>query len=399
MITNFRSHYNEQFSEEKYQKFLEFVSTSYNHTPAFRISETPVFLPKGLKKQLEQACEEISDVICSPDFKEKTKNAIKDPKLVVPNEDEHAKFIAMDFGICHDQNGEPIPQLIEVQGFPSLYFFQLHLGESFRKFFDIPNQLTSFFGGLTKEAYVDLLRKEIVGGCKPENVILLEIEPEKQATRIDFLVTEKYLGIKVLCLSKVIKEGKDLYYLDENGSKIEIKRIYNRVIFDELTQRTDFKYEFKLNEPINAEWVGHPNWFFKISKYIMPLLRSPYVPECFYLSDVKNNYPADLENYVLKPLYSFAGSGVKLHTTKEELDAIEDKENFILQKKVKYEPVIKSPNEPVKFEIRMLMIWEDGAKRPRIINNLIRLSKGEMIGVKFNKDKDWVGASVGFFEE
>ena len=143
--------------------------------------------------------------------------------------------------------------------------------------------------------------------------------------------------------------------------------------------------------------VGHPNWFFRISKYTMPLLKSRYVPECFYLDQLKE-YPKDLENYVLKPLYSFAGAGVKLNITAEELDAIEEKENYILQKRVNYIPIVESPNEPVKCEIRMLMLWKRGETKATIVNNLVRLSKGEMIGVKYNKNKDWVGASVGFFE-
>ncbi|MFZ1581087.1 MAG: hypothetical protein WAT26_08110, partial [Saprospiraceae bacterium] len=88
-----------------------------------------------------------------------------------------------------------------------------------------------------------------------------------------------------------------------------------------------------------------------------------------------------------------------IDVTREDIDQIQDKSNYILQRKVTYEPVLKSPNDPVKVEIRMLMLWPKEVEKPFIVNNLVRLSKGKMIGVKYNKDKDWVGGSVGFFEE
>ena len=248
------------------------------------------------------------------------------------------------------------------------------------------------------EEYIEMLRNIIVGDNNPENVVLLEIEPEKQTTYIDFKGAEEHLGIKVLCISKLIKHGKKLFYENEEGKEVPIYKIYNRVIFDELAQRDDITRQFYFTDEVDVEWVGHPNWFFRISKYTMPLLKNKYVPESLYL-DRLDQYPEDLGNYVLKPLYSFAGSGVKLNITPQELDQIVDRENYILQKKVKYEPVVSTPNDPAKCEIRMLMLWDKGQKEARIVNNLVRLSKGEMIGVRYNKDRDWVGASVGFFEQ
>lgn len=399
MISSIRNSYNGNFSPEKYQKFLNAVTNAYGHTPPFRLAETPVFVPTDLKNKLIAACEEIADVICREDFKELTSGAFHDPSIIVPKEDKHTTFLQMDFGICLDENGQPTPKLIETQGFPSLYFFQILLSEAYQAIFDLPKNLTTYLGGITKEQYVALLKEVIVGETDPKQVIILEIEPEKQATRIDFLVTEHYLGIKTLCLSNVEKIGRKLYYKDERGERIEILKIYNRVIFDELEKKKGFKAGFEFTDDIDAEWIGHPNWFFRISKYTMPFISSQYVPKTYFLNELNGNYPHNLSNFVLKPLYSFAGSGVVLNVTSQDLDAIENKSNYILQEKVKYEPVVVSPNEPVKFEIRMLMIWPKNDARPRVINNLIRLSKGEMIGVRFNKDKDWVGASVGFFEQ
>jgi hypothetical protein len=228
-------------------------------------------------------------------------------------------------------------------------------------------------------------------------VILLEIYPEKQKTRIDFSITRDLLGIEPVCLTKIQKEGRQLFY-EKDGQRHRIHRIYNRLIFDELERMPDLKTDFSLTDDVDVEWVGHPNWFFRISKYTLPLLDSPYVPTSYYLNALKE-YPADLGNYVLKPLFSFAGSGVKLNVTREELDAIPDKQNYLLQRKVTYEPVIQSPDGLVKCEIRMLYVWHEKDPRPTLLTNLARLSRGAMIGVNFNKDLDWVGGTICFFEK
>ncbi len=398
MQPDIRAKYNQQFTAERYQAFKDSIAKTVDHVQPFRIAETPVFIPRELKKLLCNACEEITKIVCAPGFKQLTDNAIKHPTLKVPGEDYHTRFLQMDFGICLDEKGNPIPQLIELQGFPSLYFFQELLSEQYRKHFYIPEGYTVFVDDLNMKAYIELLRKVIVGDNDPKNVVLLEVEPEKQATNIDFLRARQHLGIKVLCISKLKKEGKKLFYLDEQGNKVPVYKIYNRVIFDELNKRTDIKREFYFKDEVDVEWVGHPNWFFRISKYIMPMLNGiQFVPECFFLDKIEK-YPEDLSQYVLKPLYSFAGSGVLLNITPEILDSLTDRENYILQKRVSYHPFPIAPNGGVKVEIRMLMIWEHGKPTARIVNNLVRLSKGEMIGVKYNKDRDWVGASVGFFE-
>ncbi|MEZ4829344.1 MAG: hypothetical protein R3C61_24105 [Bacteroidia bacterium] len=397
MIPSLRESFNREFSQEKYQQFLQTVYNTYNYRPPFRIAETPVFIPNDLKEKLADAIADINDVICRPDFKELTRNAIRPPMELVPNEDAHTQFLQMDFGICRDENGDLTPQLIEIQGFPSLYFFQDLLAKSYRQHYSIPDNFSSYHAGLSPESYIQLLKEAIVGDSDPRTVVLLEIEPEKQATAIDFWATEAHLGIKVLCVTKVKKRGKNLYYIDDNGKEVPILKIYHRVIFDELDQRKDLKLEFSFHEEINAQWVGHPNWFFRISKFTLPLFQSPYVPSSYYLEQL-DQYPDDLENYVLKPLYSFAGSGVKLHITAAELDAIKDRQNFLLQRKVTYDPCIHTPGEPAKCEIRMLMLWKKGEPRAHTVNNLMRLSKGEMIGVRYNKDKDFVGASIGYFD-
>jgi hypothetical protein len=397
MIQPIRQTFNQAFSPEQYGAFLESIENDMPGLLDFRVAETPVFVPKALGDKLKQACADIIDVIVADDFKARTESAIP-PDQRVPNEDEHTTFLAVDFAVCKAANGELVPQLIELQGFPSLYGFQAYLPDKFRQFYPIPDSVSPLFNGLDTESYLDLLRRTIVADADPEETILLEIFPEKQKTRIDFELTRQYLGVTPVCLTKIKKDGRALYY-EKDGRQIRIRRIYNRLIFDDLQNYPDLQTEFKLTDDVDVTWVGHPNWFFRISKYTLPLLDSPFVPKSFFLSDL-DSYPDNLENYVLKPLFSFAGAGVQLNITPTHLDAIpvEQRHNYLLQRKVQYEPVIQSPDGLVKCEIRMLFVWPEGDERPTLATNLGRLSRGEMIGVNFNKNKDWVGGTVCFFE-
>jgi hypothetical protein len=397
MIPKIREQFNANFTTEKYEAFKDGLAKMYNLKPNFREAESPFFIPKVLKDRLLEACDQIGEIVTRADIKEFTQGALYDDSIIVPNEDEHTTFLQMDFGVCLDENGDPYPQLIEIQGFPSVYFFQYMVSQAYHIYYDLPYSLTSYFNGYNRDSYKKILYDTIIGDENPKHVVLLEIEPDKQNTYIDMLSTSVELGIPIVCVTEVLKDGKQLYYVDKNGEKVQIKKIYNRVIFDELDQRPDLEMQFKFTDDLDVKWIGHPNWFYRISKYIMPFLKNKYVPDTHFLSEL-TELPADLENYVLKPLFSFAGAGVIIDVTKEDLVKIQDKSNYILQKKVVYEPVLKSPNDPVKVEIRMLMLWPDDEPKPIVINNLVRLSKGKMIGVKYNKDKDWVGGSVGFYE-
>lgn len=391
-----RRTYNEAFSEDLYQNLLASIEEDFPNELDFRLAESPVFVPLALKNKLLEACESFIDVMVADDFKAKTERAIPAVQRV-PNENDHTSFLAIDFAICKDENGELEPQLIELQGFPSLMAYQAYLSELFKFHFPIPDSFNYAFGVENYEEYMEALRDLIIGDEDPENVILLEIYPKQQKTRVDFAVTERMLGVKAVCYTDLIKEGRQLFY-EKDGRKIQVKRIYNRLIFDDLTNFPDLKSDYVFTDYVDVTWVGHPNWFFRISKFTLPLLDSPYVPETRFLSDYRGDFPDDLEKYVLKPLFSFAGTGVQLHVEREELAKIPDPENYILQKKVHYEPVIQAPDGLVKCEIRMLYIWPDDAPRPQMLTSLSRLSRGEMIGVRFNKDFTWVGGSAGFYE-
>ena len=396
MVPSVRQAFNAAFTDERYRRFLDWIAAQHHHRPPFRIAETPVFIPADLGRKLFEACDEITDVIVRPDFGELSQGALLSGQSV-PRETAHTNFLQMDFGICRDADGSFLPQLIEVQGFPSLYFFQDLVARAYREHFSIPGGFRHLFNGLDQETYLDKLRQVIVGDRRPENVILLEVEPDKQATLIDFIICRQLLGVEYLCVSDLKVSGREVYY-EKEGRRIRVERIFNRVIFDELTRRDDLPRAFYFTHEYDVEWAGHPNWFFRISKHTLPLLNSRYVPPSFFLKDLAE-IPADLHNYVLKPLYSFAGTGVIINCNRYDIEAIEDPQNYILQRKVDYAPVIPTPDLPSKCEVRMLMLWEDGAPRPVIVNNLVRLSKGDMVGTRFNRDRIWVGGSVGFFED
>jgi hypothetical protein len=285
-----------------------------------------------------------------------------------------------------------------MQGFPSLYAFQSWLPDIFRKHYPVSETVTPFLEVADAEAYRAEMRKLLLGDEQPENVILLELFPKQQKTRIDFMLSEQFWGIEAVSLPDVRKRGRQLFY-EKDGREILIKRIYNRIIFDELVRYPDMHPEFNLTDnDVEVEWVGHPNWFFRISKYTLPLIKSQFAPPSYYLHELKE-YPADLENYVLKPLFSFAGAGVRLHITAADLDALPDKQNYLLQRKVQYEPVVQSPDGLVKCEIRLLYSWPKTSAKPLLLTGLARLSRGEMIGVDFNKNKDWVGGTTPLFEK
>jgi hypothetical protein len=398
MVPSLRNHFNTSFTGEKYREYVNKLNSTHPGELEFRIAETPVFCDKAYTKKMLSACEDIIDVIISPAYKEKSKNAIP-PGLTVPNENAVSNFIAFDFGVCENAQGDLEPQLIELQGFPTLFAFQVAQAEVAEEIFSIPENYSSYLNGYNKESYLQLLSEIILGGLPAENVILLEIFPEKQKTRIDFFYTADYVGIKFVSLTDLIKEGRKLYY-SNNGKQTEVKRIYNRVIFDDLQQQTPEVQEKGklLLEDLDVEWVPHPNWFFKISKFTLPFINNPYVPETRFLSDV-TDLPADLENYVLKPLFSFAGQGVVIDVTREDIENAKDPQNWILQRKVKYADIIQTPDGPAKAEIRVFYFWKDGEARPVATNNLARISKGKMIGVRYNKDKSWVGGTLAYFEK
>ena len=390
MHPELRARFNADFTPERYAELLRTANETEYWPVDFRISESPLFLTDEFTAEIQQAAENIVAQLRTPEFARHASTAIP-TGLEVPGETSHPIFLAVDFAVC-DEGGRLTPRLIELQGFPSLYAFQLFLVGCMRAAFPaIPPDWKSFFSGFDEESYTALLRSMIIGGAETENVILLEVEPEKQSTRIDFACTDSLLGVRPVCLTEVTKRGRQLFYRRDER-EVRIERIYNRVIFDELLRRPDLKPGFNFQDEIDVTWVGHPNWYFRISKHSLPYLKSEHAAPAYFADE----FPAGerIDDYVLKPLYSFAGLGVDLNPTLEKLAALPDPRTWIMQKKVAYADFVPTTDGPrSKAEIRMMFIWPEEGE-PLLVNNLVRMSQGEMMGVKFNKDKTWVGASI-----
>jgi len=395
MHAELRARFNADFTPDKYAALVRCVNETEKWPADFRISETPVFLTREFANEVTRAASEIVALTRTPEFARHAAPAV--PRgLEVPNESAHPNFHVVDFAICAE--GERlVPRLIELQAFPSLFGFQLLLLHCIRNAYPvIPRNWTSAFGEIKDEAYLNLLRRTIIADSAPESVILLEIEPEKQKTRVDFAATETLLGIRPVCVTNVRKRGRQLFY-DRDGREVRIERIYNRVIFDELIQRPDLNLSFRFQDDLDVTWVGHPNWYFRISKHSLPFLKTEHTPPAFFA----NEFPAgeNIDNYVLKPLYSFAGHGVDMEPTRAKIDALENPHEWILQKKIDYAPFVPTlDGQKSRAEIRMMFVWPDQDPNPTLVNNLVRMSQGKMMGVDFNIDKTWVGASIALHE-
>lgn len=400
MLEKYRSIFNAQFSSDLYQRFLDRIYSDFDYKIPFRVAESPVFFSASEKKILLDASQEILNKVLSMDLDKISREAIPSDRQVPGNEGK-PHFIAIDFGLSTDSSGNIVPKLIELQGFPSLFYYQPWIYHHYKEHYQLPDNLSPFFCENGEEQYYKLLEEIIVSDCDKENVILLEIEPEKQNTAIDFFVTKKVLGIEYVCLTQLKVKGDKIYYR-KDGKEIQVKRIYNRIIFDELDQRKDLEYEIDFKRPYDVQWVTHPNWFFKISKILLPNIQSIYSPACKRLSELKE-IPPNLDEFVLKPLFSFSGSGVVFHVRREDIDAIPESQydKYVLQEKVTYANLIADPgdHQKSKAEFRLLYVWPENHERPEPVINLMRLSKGEMIGVKYNKNKTWVGGSIGLFEQ
>jgi len=390
-----RAAFNADFTPEKYAALARCVNGTEQWPADFRISETPIFLTRQFTNDVTRAASEIIAATRTPEFVRHAASAV--PKeLEVPNESKHPNFHVVDFAICVE-GGKLVPESIEFQAFPSLFGFQLLLLACMRKAFPaIPRNWTSSFGGIKDEAYLGLLRRTIIAESDPENVVLLDIEPEKQKTRVDFAATERLLGIRAVCVTKIKKRDRKLFY-DRDGRAVRIERIYNRVIFDELVRRPDLDLPFRFQDDLDLTWVGHPNWYFRISKHSLPFLKTEHTSPTFFADE----FPADADvgNYVLKPLYSFAGHGVDMEPTREKIGALEKPHDWILQKKIDYAAFVPTVDgQKSKAEIRMMFVWPDKDPGPTLVNNLVRMSQGKMMGVDFNIDKTWVGASIALHE-
>ena len=385
MDANHRRQFNAEWTPAKYADFLRRLDSGSGTHVGFRNCETPCFFPKAIVEKMAAYGRELTDQLTRSTEYRKLSDATIPDKFRVANEDNLPLFVQADFGL--DEHYQP--KLVEIQAFPSLYAYQPFLAETYRAAYDVDPALTYYLDGLDEASYRELLRDAVVGKQDPENVILMEIHPEQQKTLADFLLTEKMLGIRTVCVTKIRQKGRRLTY-EHEGRTIPIHRIYNRVIVDEMI-RKNVTAGFDIRADLDVEWAGHPNWYFRISKFSIPYLKHVSVPKTWFL-DRLEDVPADLENYVLKPLYSFAGLGVVVGPTKADIDAVPSakRSHYILQERINFVPVIETPHGPTKAEIRVMYIGT------RAVTTITRMGRGKMMGVDQNKNMEWVGASAAF---
>ena len=390
MIPSYRQDFNARFTPEKYEQLRREMASRCGMEVPFALCETPCFFPGELVVRMsEDGKALIRQLVENPEYRTRSDASIP-PKFRVPNESPHPMFIQVDFGLVRDTAGELQPKLVELQAFPSLYAYQPVLAQAYIDVFGLDPKLRYYLNGLDSASYRRLLRDAIVAGHDPANVILMEVHPEEQKTRPDFLMTEKLLGIRTVCITRIRKQGRRLFY-EEAGKQVPIERIYNRAIVDEL-ERKGIDLPFDFRDDLDVEWAGHPNWYFRMSKYSIPYLKHPSVPRTWFLDQLPE-VPADLDNFVLKPLYSFAGLGVVIAPSRADIDAIPPakRSEYILQERLNFTPVVETPYGTTKAELRIMYVW---LRELVPVMTIVRMGRGLMMGVDHNKNMAWVGSSA-----
>jgi hypothetical protein len=395
MVPERRRAFNERFTESRYQTYRAAIERRCGTSIEFRLCETPCFLPERLVGDLVEASQALLSQLLDNGEYRRAADAAVPVEFRVPHGESEPTFVQVDFGLIETGAGLE-PRLVELQAFPSLYGFQVAMAEAAMETYDLAG-VTPFLGGLAREEYLALMRRAMIGDHDPAEVVLLEIDPRHQKTLPDFVVTEQLWGVRAVDVRSVVRDGRRLWY-DRDGRLTPIARVYNRVIPDELQHR-HLELAFDFRDDLDLEWTGGPDWFFRISKFSIPWLRHPSVPLTQYLSEV-TRIPEDRENWLLKPLFSFAGGGIIFAPTDAQLASIAapDRVNYVLQERVPFTPTIATPYGPTQAEIRIMMVHDgerDGKPIYRAVLPLIRMGRGKMMGVDYNKGLCWVGAAAG----
>ena len=369
----------------------------------FRLAETPLFLTPALRDRCAATAREILEQISKPEIIAACQAAIPE-RYRTPRPDPLPHFLAVDLALVRGASGAIEPRLIELQGFSSLYgmtYVQSRVwSDLLAEMPGMPGSFTALFHGLDEERYLNLLRATIVADAAPEEVILLDLDPQTQKTVPDFHATARFLGVRSVCVSELKREGRRLFAPMPDGGMVPVRRILHRVVFDEL-ERRNVPMCFDYRDDLDVVWAAHPIWYWVWSKYTLPFLRHPAAPRTWRLSEMER-LPDDLRNYILKPIFSFAGRGVVVDLDRAAIEAIapEERAHYLLQEKVEYAPALIAPDgSGVKAEIRMMFLRPEGAYDMTIAINLARLSRGKMHGVDHNKGLSWVGSSVALWPE
>ena len=395
MVEELRRDFNERFTEHRFSMFRQRLDDRFGRPITFRVCETPLFVSEQMRRTCETAGDgHPRDLHGNAAYHEASAGALR-PDLVVRHRPDHPAFVCVDFALVNE-DGAVVPRLVELQGFPSVMAYQLIVAEMYVEHFRLSTDLIGINGDLSRSELLAAMRRTIVGDHEIEDVVLMDLDPWNQKTCPDFRATNDLLGVPVVDARSLKKEGRRLFYETSDGTLRPIRRIFNRAIADEIDRREE-ELPFRWTDELDLEWAGHPNWFYQLSKFSMPFLDHPSVPATHFLSDF-DSWPDDLDEYVLKPLYSFAGTGVVVGPDQTILDAIpsENRRDFILQRRVRYAEVIDTPAGRSQAELRIMLLWEpDGDPTPAM--SLVRTGRGAKMGVDANTRERWIGASCALF--
>ena len=391
MLPEPRRHFEQIYSEDRYRAFVDAVTAAAGVPIEFRLSETPCFFSSALMDSLVTAAKVMTQQLLGNAAYRAAADAVVPERFRLAGGEILPTCVQVDFGLVRTESGNVEGRLVELQAFPSLYGFQMLLAEEAMKYVG-RGVLTPYLSGLDRSSYIDLMREILVGPHDPSQVVLMEIEPRKQKTLPDFTVTEKTWGIRAVDTSEIVREGRRLFYR-RDGRLTPIQRIYNRVIPDEL-ERSGAHMPFDFRDELEVEWIGGPDWFFRISKFSLPWLQHAWVPETRFLSEV-DSLPEKREDWLLKPLFSFAGGGIIFEPTDADIAAIpaDRRHLYILQRRVAFTPVIRTPEGETQAELRIMMVREGDAYRA--VMPLVRMGRGKMMGVDHNTGLRFVGAAAG----
>ncbi|MBV8517193.1 MAG: hypothetical protein JO197_07280 [Acidobacteria bacterium] len=395
MERRFRELFNAQFTSELYEFYKADLSRRTGTSFEFRLAESPLFLSDDFKQRAVESATAIVEQLSDPALIARMKAAIPE-RWNTPGMDALPNLAQVDFAVVRDADGRYVPKLIELQGFPSLTALQIVQRdawvETLARMDGLDLAWSCWFSGYDRTSFIDLARRTIVGKNDPAEVILMDLDPPRQKTYPDFAATKLLFDVDAVDPVTLVKRGKQLFRSDGTP----VRRIYNRVVFDELIAK-GITLPFDYREELDVEWAPHPNWYWVWSKYSLPFLQHESVPRATFVSDLER-IPDDLSRYVLKPLFSFAGGGVNVDPTRADVEAIPEDERhaWCLQEKIEYEPALQAADGGgVKIEIRLMFLRPDDEAKPILAQNLVRLSRGKMLGVDFNKQFTWVGSSVG----
>ncbi|MFM8472002.1 MAG: hypothetical protein ACKOBV_00600 [Candidatus Kapaibacterium sp.] len=394
MNSAYQRYFTEQVqTDEKHVQVRTALEARLGASVDFRILEVPFFCTTELRDIVAGAARELVRQCAEASFVRRMERVVP-AAAAVPRRAARPLFSVVDFALC-SIDGSIVPRLIELQGFPSLFGYQLMLARTFREVYGLRDTWSPLFTDMSEDEYVSLLGESIRGAHHPDNVALTEIRPHEQKTRVDFIATEQLTGVAATDITSCINVDGTLFH-ERAGALHPVRRIYNRAIVDEL-EELNVTLPFRWNDDLKVEWAGHPDWYFLMSKASLPYLRHETVPRTWLLSELPS-IPADLSSFVLKPLFAFAGKGVNLYPSVRDIESIPDDQrcSWVLMEKVTYARCLPTPHGMNGVELRCMLIWPESSPEPIPTMSLVRTSREGMMGARYATSA-WTGATVALF--